>query len=187
MRRSIQMIATCAAAVSANLSGTIKLPDGTGLGGVAVSLSDAKTNAVVSGSTGAWTLVAASGVVGREHGSARLSTNLSSENGHLVLRLNGVSADGRRSGSNVAIASPTIAGRELAMVVDTLLFALGGVVRARLAVGTPGGTVNIYGDVEMRGDGTSRNSGNLSGYIDATSKVGSATDRNSKGPWTWRP
>ncbi len=49
------------------------------------------------------------------------------------------------------------------------------------------GTVNIYGDVEMRGDGTSLNSGNYSGYVDATSKVGSATDKNSKGPWTWRP
>jgi hypothetical protein len=49
------------------------------------------------------------------------------------------------------------------------------------------GTVNIYGDVEMRGDGTSRNSGNLTGFIDATSRVGSATDRNSKGPWSWRP
>lgn len=49
------------------------------------------------------------------------------------------------------------------------------------------GTVNIYGDVEMRGEGTSRGSGNLTGFVDATSTVGSATDRNSKGPWTWRP
>jgi hypothetical protein len=49
------------------------------------------------------------------------------------------------------------------------------------------GTVNIYGDVEMRGDGTSRSSGNLTGFVDATSTLGSATDRNSKGPWTWRP
>lgn len=49
------------------------------------------------------------------------------------------------------------------------------------------GTANIYGDVEMRGDGTSRSSGNLTGFVDATSTVGSATDRNSKGPWTWRP
>jgi len=49
------------------------------------------------------------------------------------------------------------------------------------------GTVNIYGDVEMRGDGTNRGSGNLSGFVDGSSTVGSATDKNSKGPWTWRP
>jgi len=49
------------------------------------------------------------------------------------------------------------------------------------------GTANIYGDVELRGDGTNRSSGNFSGYVDASSTVGSATDKNSKGPWTWRP
>lgn len=48
------------------------------------------------------------------------------------------------------------------------------------------GTANLYGDVELRGDGTTISSGNRSGYVDASSTVGSATDKNSKGPWTWR-
>ena len=49
------------------------------------------------------------------------------------------------------------------------------------------GSVNLYGDVEFRGTSTSRSSGNLTGFVDGSSTVGSATDKNSKGPWTWRP
>jgi len=48
------------------------------------------------------------------------------------------------------------------------------------------GTVNLYGDVEYRGANLNRSSGNLSGFVDDASTVGSATDINSKGPWSWR-
>lgn len=46
---------------------------------------------------------------------------------------------------------------------------------------------NLYGDVETRGAGLSMTSGNMTGFVDAETKRGSATDKNSKGPWTWRP
>lgn len=48
------------------------------------------------------------------------------------------------------------------------------------------GTANVYGDVEYRGAGTNRSSGNLSGFIDPSSTTGSATDVNRNGPWSWR-
>jgi hypothetical protein len=46
---------------------------------------------------------------------------------------------------------------------------------------------NLYGDVETRGAGLSMTSGNMTGFVDADTKRGSATDKNSKGPWTWKP
>jgi len=49
------------------------------------------------------------------------------------------------------------------------------------------GTANLYGDVELRGDGTNRNSGNLSGYVDGASAAVTSTDVTAKGPYAWRP
>jgi hypothetical protein len=49
------------------------------------------------------------------------------------------------------------------------------------------GTANIYGDVEFRGTGTNVSSGNHSGFVDGTQSSQNTTDKNSKGPWTWRP
>jgi len=49
------------------------------------------------------------------------------------------------------------------------------------------GTLNLYGDVEYRGTGLNLSAGNRSGFVDATSKVGSATDINSKAAPAWRP
>lgn len=49
------------------------------------------------------------------------------------------------------------------------------------------GTLNLYGDVEYRGDGLNLSAGNRSGFVDSTSTVGSATDLNKKTGWTWRP
>ena len=49
------------------------------------------------------------------------------------------------------------------------------------------GTLNLYGDVEYRGAGLALASGNRSGYVDATSAVGSASDVNQKITWVWRP
>jgi len=123
-------------AAFANLSGTTKLPSGAGLAGVSVSLVKTKTTSVVSGSTGTWTLQVSAGVGSRESEKTSLPSNLTIENGHLVLRLNGVSADGRRFGATAEIPPPMIAGRTLAAAVDTLLFSLGGTIRARLPVGT---------------------------------------------------
>jgi hypothetical protein len=49
------------------------------------------------------------------------------------------------------------------------------------------GTLNLYGDVEYRGAGLALASGTRSGFVDATSTVGSASDINQKTAWTWRP
>jgi hypothetical protein len=49
------------------------------------------------------------------------------------------------------------------------------------------GTVNLYGDVEYRGAGLNIGSGNKSGFVDAASTVGSATDINTKTRPVWRP
>jgi hypothetical protein len=49
------------------------------------------------------------------------------------------------------------------------------------------GSVNLYGDVEYRGLGLNIGAGNRSGYVDATSTVGQATDINSKTRPSWRP
>ena len=49
------------------------------------------------------------------------------------------------------------------------------------------GTLNLHGDVEYRGAGLNLGAGNRSGFVDATSTVGAATDVNTRTPFTWRP
>jgi len=49
------------------------------------------------------------------------------------------------------------------------------------------GTLNLYGDVEYRGDGLNLSAGDRSGFVDASSTLGSATDINQKSGWAWRP
>lgn len=49
------------------------------------------------------------------------------------------------------------------------------------------GTLNLYGDVEYSGDGLNLSAGDRSGFVDANSTVGSATDINKKTGWAWRP
>ena len=49
------------------------------------------------------------------------------------------------------------------------------------------GSLNLHGDVEYRGAGLNLSAGNRSGFVDATSTVGSATDVNKKTTLTWRP
>jgi hypothetical protein len=49
------------------------------------------------------------------------------------------------------------------------------------------GTLSLYGDVEYRGDGLNLSAGDRSGFVDASSTVGSATDINRKTGWAWRP
>jgi hypothetical protein len=49
------------------------------------------------------------------------------------------------------------------------------------------GSLNLHGDVEYRGTGLNLSAGNRSGFVDATSNVGSATDVNTKTTLTWRP
>lgn len=49
------------------------------------------------------------------------------------------------------------------------------------------GTLNLYGDVEYRGDGLNLSAGDRSGFVDASSTVGSATDINRRTGWAWRP
>ena len=49
------------------------------------------------------------------------------------------------------------------------------------------GSLNLHGDVEYRGAGLNLSAGNRSGFVDATSTVGSATDVNTKTTLTWRP
>lgn len=49
------------------------------------------------------------------------------------------------------------------------------------------GTLNLYGDVEYRGAGLNLGAGNRSGFVDAGSTVGSATDINPRATLIWRP
>jgi hypothetical protein len=49
------------------------------------------------------------------------------------------------------------------------------------------GTLDLHGDVEYRGAGLNLSSGNRSGFVEAGSTVGSATDINTKTTLTWRP
>jgi len=49
------------------------------------------------------------------------------------------------------------------------------------------GTLNLYGDVEYRGRGLKLAAGDRSGFVDASSTVGSATDINKRPAKVWRP
>lgn len=49
------------------------------------------------------------------------------------------------------------------------------------------GSLNLYGDVEYRGAGLNLSAGNRSGFVDAASTVGSATDINPRSTLIWRP
>jgi hypothetical protein len=49
------------------------------------------------------------------------------------------------------------------------------------------GSVNLYGDVEYRGAGLNLSAGNRSGFVEAGSTVGSATDINPRTTLIWRP
>lgn len=49
------------------------------------------------------------------------------------------------------------------------------------------GTLNLYGDVEYRGAGLNLGAGNRTGFVDAGSTVGSATDINPRATLIWRP
>lgn len=135
MKTSSMLLLGLAGAVFANLSGTTRLPTGANLAGVTVSLAKNGTSAV-SNAQGAWTLAVATGVVRDPQSVPQRSSSLSLQDGHLRLAFQGVQADGRvldlPEGTS---AQPLLAARTMA-VVDTLLFRLGGTVRARLAVGT---------------------------------------------------
>lgn len=67
--------------------------------------------------------------------------------------------------------------------VRTTFYPLGFFERAQVA----SGTLNLYGDVEYRGAGLNLSSGNRSGFVDAESKTGQATDINTKARPVWRP
>ena len=49
------------------------------------------------------------------------------------------------------------------------------------------GSLNLHGDVEYRGAGLNLSVGNRSGFVDATSTVGAATDINPRTVPVWRP
>jgi hypothetical protein len=49
------------------------------------------------------------------------------------------------------------------------------------------GSLDLHGDVEYRGAGLNLSAGNRSGFVDASSSVGSATDVNTRTTLTWRP
>lgn len=123
-----------ASASLAALSGTVKTSSGSGLAGVSVSLGRASASAVATDASGQWSIASVS-VGGRAQNRRLLPNHLSLENGRLSIAFDGISADGRRlAGPSSDMEGAMAAGRTLA-VVDTLLFKLGGVVKARLAIG----------------------------------------------------
>jgi len=135
MNRPLLLLAGCATVSFASLTGTVKLPSGTGLSGVAVKLAKAGTTTTTS-AQGTWTL-ATSGVLSKSSMLDLASSHLSVKDGRLVLAFQGVGADGRViAGAPGSAVANLVAARSAAAIVDTLLFSLGGTVRARLAVGT---------------------------------------------------
>jgi len=135
MKRSLLLLSGLATIGSASLTGTVKLPSGTGLSGVAVSLAKAGGTATTS-AQGTWTL-ATSGVLSRTSSSEARSSHLSIKDGRVQLSFQGVDGSGRTIvGSQGSTVANLFAARAAAAAVDTLVFKLGGVEKARLAVGT---------------------------------------------------
>jgi hypothetical protein len=101
---------------------------------------------------------------------------------------NGVVSGGTVGGLTVVgeIGSPwgnntfTVAG---SAQVRTTFYPLGFFEAAQGA----SGSLNLIGDVEYRGAGLNLAAGARSGFVDATSTVGSTADINKRTPLTWRP
>ena len=136
MKNIVLLVAALAGLGSAaTLSGTVKLPSGSGLSGVAVSLAKNGTSATTS-AQGTWTLTTSTGVRRSELYAGPVNSYLSIRDGHLVLAWSGVGADGRiASGASEIDAPRMVAGRAMAVAIDTLVFKIGGVAKARLVVG----------------------------------------------------
>jgi len=138
MKHLILLIGALPGLSLAALSGTVNLPSGSALSGVTVSL--AKTSGYgtsVTTSAGKWTLAAPTGISSRPSALAGPTRHLLVREGRISLDFAGSTVDGRMTavGSpEAAVVAGSLAGRSAA-AVDTLLFSLGGAVKARLAVG----------------------------------------------------
>ncbi len=117
----------------AALSGTVQLPSGKGLLGVAVSLRGSAILATLTDSAGRWSLGAAS-LRPRVSDDRALTSNLLLRGGRLVLSLNGVSPDGRASDRPESPLGFARASARETAVLDTLVFSLGS-ARATLPIG----------------------------------------------------
>jgi hypothetical protein len=117
---------------------------------------------------------------GRASGTARIEEHAiivnGSVTGGLVGGLSVVGTSGNPFGDNVFNVSGSAR-------VRTTFYPLGYFEAAQGAAGT----LNLYGDVEYRGQGLTLSGGNRSGYVDAASTLGSPTDINKRTRWTWRP
>jgi len=98
--------------------------------------------------------------------------------------------------ANGTVSSGTVGGLSVLGLFGNNAFVVGGSAQVHtsfypLGFFEPGqaasGTANIYGDVEYRGVGLNISAGNRSGFVDATSTVGQASDINSKTRPAWRP
>jgi hypothetical protein len=98
--------------------------------------------------------------------------------------------------ANGTVNGGTVGGLSVLGMTGGNAFVVGGSAQVRtgfypLGFFEPGqaasGSVNLYGDVEYRGVGLNLSAGNRTGFVDATSTVGQATDINSKTRPTWRP
>jgi hypothetical protein len=135
MRSTILVLCGLVVAGQAALTGTVKTPSGAGLSGVSVSLRRTAVPAATTGANGQWT-IASVGVGEHALKSSEPTGNLILDEGHLEIRFQGVGADGRRvQSSPVQVPQQLLAARSAA-VTDTLVFSLGGSVRAMLPIGT---------------------------------------------------
>lgn len=120
---------------AATVSGTVVASNGQPLMGVEVQLRQASKVATTD-AKGNWSIAVAS--VQRKGSSplTRMGSGLSLEDGRLVLRLaNAVSPDGRRASLDpMQSGGRVLAGRQLAAVLDTLVFRWAGQERARIAL-----------------------------------------------------
>jgi len=130
------LLAALNGAGAASLSGTVKLPSGSGLAGVKVALRKSPATPVTTDAKGAWSLATGTtGILSRENGALRPSSHLLLENGRVQLDFSGARIDGRAGARAGEVAREAAIAARSAAAVDTLTFTVGGVEKARLAVG----------------------------------------------------
>jgi hypothetical protein len=97
--------------------------------------------------------------------------------------------------ANGAVAGGVVGGLSVIGMKGGNAFTVGGTAQVRTAFYPLGffeagqgasGTLNLYGDVEYRGAGLNLGAGNRSGFVDATSTVGTGADINGKVAPVWR-
>ncbi|MEN9355583.1 MAG: hypothetical protein RL318_2908 [Fibrobacterota bacterium] len=121
---------------AATLTGTVTLPGGGGLSGVKVALRKTTATPVTTDAKGAWVLTTTTtGILSQGPNAVRPGSHLVVENGRVQLDFSGARIDGRLGSRSADPATMAAMAARATAAVDTLTFTLGGVEKARLAIG----------------------------------------------------